>query len=111
MFCPTHKMLMRRMEGVLLCPVPGCKTAERPKESEVKISAIQTGERRIDKGVLIEDPEKFQRQLLPTDENVVCGKCGTKGPYYRTRQTRKADEPTTIFYTCSNASCKNSWKR
>src|SRR5688572_1501434 len=30
-----------------------------------------------------------------------CPRCGNRKAYFRTRQTRKADEPTTVFYTCT----------
>lgn len=30
-----------------------------------------------------------------------CPRCGNRKAYFRTRQTRRADEPTTVFYTCT----------
>ncbi|MBI2077116.1 MAG: hypothetical protein HYT80_01915 [Euryarchaeota archaeon] len=30
-----------------------------------------------------------------------CPRCGNRRAYFRTRQTRRADEPTTVFYTCT----------
>jgi DNA-directed RNA polymerase subunit M/transcription elongation factor TFIIS len=30
-----------------------------------------------------------------------CPRCGNPKAYFRMRQTRRADEPTTVFYTCT----------
>lgn len=39
---------------------------------------------------------------------VYCKKCGSDNVFSESRQTRSADEATTIFYTCLN--CGNKWK-
>ena len=37
-----------------------------------------------------------------------CPKCGCKEAYFRTEQTRGADEPETEFYTC--VKCEKVWR-
>lgn len=37
---------------------------------------------------------------LPTVEWLACKTCKGKNYFYRTEQTRSADEPETVFYTC-----------
>ena len=39
-----------------------------------------------------------------------CAKCDNEEAYYFELQTRSADEPTTIFYTCKNKKCSFKWK-
>ena len=39
---------------------------------------------------------------------VYCKKCGSDNVFSESRQTRSADEATTIFFTCLN--CGNKWK-
>ena len=109
--CPTHKKLLKPIPGQgHVCPVEGCGWRPDTKPGELVVKGAE--ERRIDKlddiGI-IEDISKFEMQIWPIDDQVWCGKCGNKGAYYYLRQTRKADEPTTAFYTCTK--CKNKWKR
>lgn len=109
--CPTDKVLLRPIPGKgFSCPK--CGWSQAAKAGELVVKGLV--ERRIDKlddiGI-IEDPTKFEMQGYPIDDQVWCGKCGGKGAYYYLRQTRKADEPTTAFYTCINAKCRNKWKR
>ncbi|KAK1348989.1 transcription elongation factor TFIIS [Hamiltosporidium tvaerminnensis] len=37
-----------------------------------------------------------------------CNKCDSNSAYFIEMQTRSADEPMTIFYTC--VKCKETWK-
>ena len=107
--CPTDKVLLKPIPGKgFACP--RCGWSQKPKAGELVVKGPE--ERRIDKfddiGI-IDDPSKFEMQIWPIDDQVYCGKCGNRGAYYYLRQTRKADEPTTAFYTCTK--CKNKWKR
>lgn len=109
--CPTDKVLLKPIPGKgFACPK--CGWTETHKAGELVIKGNE--ERRIDKlddiGI-IEDVSKFEMQIWPVDDQVWCGKCQNKGAYYYLRQTRKSDEPTTAFYTCTNPACKNKWKR
>lgn len=109
--CPEHKVLLKPIPGKgYACPK--CGWRQTPKQNPIIVKG--NDERRIDKlddlGI-IEDPMKYEMQIWPIDDQVYCGKCGNRGAYYYLRQTRKADEPTTAFYTCTNSKCKNKWKR
>ena len=109
--CPNDKSLLKPVPGKgFTCPK--CGWREKAKAGELVVRGPE--KRRIDKlddiGV-IEDVSKFEMQIWPIDDQVYCGKCGNRGAYYYLRQTRKADEPTTAFYTCTNNACKNKWKR
>lgn len=106
--CPKDKSLLRPVPGKgFTCPK--CGWQEKPAEGELVIKS--TEKRRIDKmddlGV-IEDPKAFKMQIWPIDDQVFCGRCGNRGAYYYLRQTRRADEPTTAFYECTN--CGRKWK-
>jgi len=37
-----------------------------------------------------------------------CPACKNKRAYFRTEQTRAADEPETIFFTCTK--CEKTWR-
>jgi DNA-directed RNA polymerase subunit M len=39
---------------------------------------------------------------------IICPKCGYEEAYWYMQQTRGADEPPTVFYTC--VKCKHSWR-
>ena len=39
---------------------------------------------------------------------IVCSKCENNKAYYKEIQIRSADEPTTIFYKCTN--CGYEWR-
>lgn len=110
MFCPSCKTMMFPASGKLVCRKCG---HEEPGKSEIVKARLTPAEekKQREKSLFIEDPEKFNMQLYPIDDQVYCGKCGNQGAYYYLRQTRKADEPTTAFYTCTNAKCGNKWRR
>jgi len=44
---------------------------------------------------------------LPTTE-MECPECGNDTAYYRSEQTRAADEPETLFFTCTK--CGKTWR-
>ena len=48
-----------------------------------------------------------QRATMPV-ANVDCPECGHKKAYYRSEQTRAADEPETLFFTCIK--CGKTWR-
>ena len=41
---------------------------------------------------------------------ITCRFCGKGNVEYTTKQTRSADEGSTVFLTCSNLNCKKRWK-
>ncbi|CAO2826744.1 uncharacterized protein LOC130800357 [Amaranthus tricolor] len=50
-----------------------------------------------------------QKNVGPTTE-APCPKCHHGKASFYQMQTRSADEPMTIFYTCLNESCGHKWK-
>lgn len=46
----------------------------------------------------------------PTPTSVVCAECGHNRAYYKSMQIRSADEPSSIWYRCSNHSCGYQWR-
>ncbi|KDQ17520.1 hypothetical protein BOTBODRAFT_53117 [Botryobasidium botryosum FD-172 SS1] len=47
---------------------------------------------------------------IGTKSQEACPKCGHPESFYFEKQTRGADEGSTIFYTCANSKCKHGWK-
>lgn len=55
----------------------------------------------------VEAVDKQASEVLPkTDEE--CPDCGNKEAYFRSEQTRAADEPETLFFTCTK--CGKMWR-
>jgi DNA-directed RNA polymerase III subunit RPC11 len=42
--------------------------------------------------------------------DVTCPKCGNDKAYFKQIQIRSADEPSTLFYKCSNIDCAHDWR-
>lgn len=51
--------------------------------------------------------DRCRRRSHPCSAN--CPECQHDRAYYEEFQTRSADEPATIFYTCAN--CRHKWKQ
>ena len=57
--------------------------------------------------VIDEDEDDDETKHLPKT-NGICSKCGNGEAYWFMRQTRSADEPPTVFYTCTK--CEHKWR-
>ena len=55
------------------------------------------------------DATKFDTNITARTDMFTWGKCKSKKCTYYTMQTRSADEPETIFFTCLD--CGKNWKR
>jgi transcription elongation factor S-II len=58
--------------------------------------------------------ENMDKAMVPQQERSIrqslqCGKCGQRKVTYTEAQTRSADEPMTLFCTCTN--CGKSWRQ
>lgn len=51
--------------------------------------------------------KKVEEEELPKTK-IICPKCGHNEAYWYMQQTRGADEPPTLFYTC--VKCGYSWR-
>ena len=56
------------------------------------------------------DNMKYDIQIDVADGAVSCSKCGSSKVFQQHKQTRSADEATTIFYTCANKDCRKRWR-
>ena len=54
------------------------------------------------------DSAKVIEDTAPSLET--CSKCGAKATWEQ-KQTRSADEGCTVFWKCTNPSCRKTWKR
>lgn len=56
------------------------------------------------------DDSKYDIQIDVADGAISCFKCGSSKVFQHHKQTRSADEATTIFYTCANKECGKRWR-
>jgi len=56
------------------------------------------------------DDSKYDIDVDVADGAVSCSKCGSSKVFQHHKQTRSADEATTIFYTCANKACTKRWR-
>lgn len=54
------------------------------------------------------DEKLGELDLQPMTDQFKCGRCKKRDIVYYEKQTRSADEPSTLFMFCLN--CSNSWK-
>lgn len=102
MFCPTDKILMRPVGGVLTCPKCGKTKESIAGQNVVKTKAVED----VKKSVM--DDAATKVDLLPTTNEYACEKCGNGTAFYFMRQTRSADEATTRFLECTK--CGYKWR-
>lgn len=58
---------------------------------------------------VLSDANAFKRKIKPGKGVAKCGKCGSEEVYTAEKQTRSADEPMTIFFTCAH--CSSRWRQ
>ena len=98
-FCPKCKALMIQKDGKWVCPK--CGYTEKIKDE--KFIFKEKKEHKETVTVIEEKPD-----VLPVVEDVVCPKCGNRGAYFWTMQTRAGDEAETKFYRCTK--CGYTWR-
>ncbi|BFI73880.1 transcription factor S [Nanoarchaeota archaeon] len=99
-FCPKCGTLMKKEGDYLVCPKCGFK--EKLKENNISVF-----NEKVNKSSEITVIEQEYR-LYPVDNEVVCPKCGQKGAYFWSIQTRAGDEGETKFYRCIH--CGYTWR-
>ena len=55
-----------------------------------------------------EDKLRTEQEVKRTIANEICPKCGYDRMYFTTRQTRSADEGSTVFYECVKCHYKHN---
>jgi len=99
-FCPKCDSLLvpkkDKDEIVLACS--SCKYKKRG--GATKIVEKTEGLKKIE---AVDD----QANTLPVTKTE-CPECGNKKAYFRSEQTRAADEPETLFFTCTK--CSKIWR-
>ena len=99
-FCPKCGSLMKKENNYLVCP--NCGYKEKIKDAN---SLLLT--ENINKSSEITIMEEDYK-LYPIDNDVECPRCGNKGAYFWSIQTRAGDEGETKFYRC--VKCGYTWR-
>ncbi|MGB9674725.1 MAG: transcription factor S [Nanopusillaceae archaeon] len=99
-FCPKCGTLMKKENSYFVCPKCGYKEKVKSNENTIFSEKIN----KSNEVIVLEQDYK----LLPIDNEIVCPKCGNKGAYFWSVQTRAGDEGETKFYKC--VSCGYTWR-
>eukprot|EP00041_Stephanoeca_diplocostata_P025477 m.668329 g.668329 ORF g.668329 m.668329 type:complete len:112 (+) comp22755_c0_seq15:177-512(+) len=82
-----------------------CQTCPYIHTIEKKISVKHQNHERKEVADIIGDNENEGRPKA----DVKCPKCEFGEAYFHMMQTRSADEPSTVFYTCASSDCGHKW--
>jgi len=100
-FCEKCGTLMlpkkEKDKTIFVCPSCGVKQ----QGGTAKITEKTTGVKKV---VAV---DKQASEVMPKHDEE-CPTCGHKEAYFRTEQTRAADEPETLFFTC--VKCGKMWR-
>lgn len=97
MFCPECRSLVHPKDGEIICDNCGYEGEAGPSQ---KVQRKSEGEDiPVLKGGTLE--------TMPKTEEM-CPECGHGEAHYVIQQTRAADEPETMIYTCPE--CKHRWR-
>ena len=99
---PTNVELHENLANKLITPY------ELVRKSEEEIASSE-GKKIADAAwkFQIEALQRRKANLATTDQ-FKCGKCQQRKCVYYQKQTRSADEPMTVFITCTN--CDHEWR-
>lgn len=98
-FCPQCKSMMMPKDGMWVCRKCSYKMPRSSGDSLVSRTEQKTREVPVLEGNI---------SLQPTT-NARCPACENGTAYWEMKQTRKADEPPTLFLTCTK--CGNRWRK
>ncbi len=100
-FCERCKSLVMARGGAYKCAKCGFEGAA--------VGSKPVTIAREERDILVLDEEARKKlEVMPTIR-IECPKCGNFEAYFRTQQTRKSDEPETMFLRC--AKCDNRWRK
>ncbi|RDD52299.1 transcription factor S [Nanoarchaeota archaeon NZ13-N] len=100
-FCPKCGRIMIIRDDKYVCSFCGYEEKIK-KERTVVFSEDKNNTERM---VVLEGGSEGN---LPIEEDIECPKCGNKGAYFWTMQTRASDEAETKFYKC--VKCGYVWR-
>lgn len=122
-FCPycANILLIRKKTDTFSFSCPTCvysypiiKKVKKVQEiSPIKLDEIISGSSaQTMKSILnLKTNAYHPSHLFSLWDLVPCEKgCGNEYAFYEQLQTRSADEPTTIFYKCTNPECGYCWR-
>jgi len=97
---------------------PKCESLLIPKKDKEKTALVcsSCGYKQKGGDVKIVEKTKGLKKIVAVDSQTItmpvadaeCPKCGHKRAYFRSEQTRAADEPETLFFTC--VKCGKTWR-
>lgn len=100
-FCPKCGSILTNKEDKYICLNCGYNEEIEKKE----LNKFSEEKKMKDKITVFEE---IEGKSLPIDTEVECPKCGNKGAYFWTMQTRASDESETKFYRCIK--CNYTWR-
>ncbi|MDD1758085.1 MAG: transcription factor S [Methanotrichaceae archaeon] len=98
-FCSQCKSIMVPKDGIMICRKCGHQNERSSKAAFVSIQ----------KQVSREVPVLEGNVSLQSKTKAKCPACGNGIAYWEMKQTRSADEPPTLFLTCTK--CGNRWRK
>lgn len=101
-FCPNDKSMLLPLGGTLTCRRCGYVLGEPAVSRTITHKATN-------KEILVLDEADRARLEVMPKIRMDCPNCGHFEAYYRTQQTRKSDEPETMFLRC--AKCDYRWRK
>ncbi|MEM0379255.1 MAG: transcription factor S [Nanopusillaceae archaeon] len=101
-FCPNCGRILVIKDKYLVCENCGYK-----EKIEIKKEKIFSEEKNTKSKIVIFEKEET-KEKLPIDEEIICPKCGSKGAYFWSLQTRASDEAETKFFKC--VKCGYVWR-
>jgi transcription factor S len=102
-FCPNDKSILYPVDGKLTCRKCGYVHGAPPESRTLKTHEAQERE------LLILDEAALERLEVMPKIAADCPNCGNREAWYRTQQTRKSDEPETMFLRCTK--CDHRWRK
>ncbi|MCJ7444708.1 MAG: transcription factor S [Methanotrichaceae archaeon] len=98
-FCPECKSIMMPKDELMICRKCGNKIG---RSSKAEFISVQ-------KQVSREVPVLEGNVSLQSKTKAKCPACGNGMAYWEMKQTRRSDEPPTLFLTCTK--CGNRWRK
>ena len=102
-FCPNDKSMLYPVDGR-----PTCKKCGFVMGGPIRSRTLKTSEAADKEMLILDDAAREKLEVMPKI-NMDCPNCGNNEAWYRTQQTRKSDEPETMFLRCTK--CDHRWRK